>query len=547
MSRDLQIRITLGVALGAAAFGLVSSLALAVLLRTSIADVTPFDFALHAWSVGLRPEVWSAARFGALAAVLAPLLVFARPAVSNFGEARFARRGEIRAAGLLSPTGLLLGRYGGRFLRSGEPLHVLVAAPTRSGKGVGIVVPNLLSWTGSALVLDIKYENHRLTSGHRKRLGPVFRFSPADPEGCSHRYNPLDAVRPGPSHRASDLQRLAAILIPPPPGMKESFWQDEARSLFLGLALYVLDTPQIPHTLGEIYRTLMSPEPLDEVCLGLLCRRDDLDPVCRMTLGSYAHKSEKERSGVRSTLTAALGLWANPVIDAATAASDFDLRDLRRTPMTIYVAVSLDQLGSVTRLLNLFFQQAVTLLAERVPGPDEPHRVLMMLDEFASLGRMDVLKDSLAFLAEFGVRICTVIQGLGQLDDLYGPAGRESILQNCALQVLFAANDETTARYVSERLGTQTIQTVSRSFPGGGQRPTKTVSRTGRALLLPEEVRQLGPEQALIFKEGVRPVLGRKIRYYADPAFSDRQRTMRPVSLVAAFALPKPEARGPGA
>jgi type IV secretion system protein VirD4 len=318
------------------------------------------------------------------------------------------------------------------------------------------------------------------------------------------------------------LQRLATILVPAPLGTKDSFWQDEARSLFLGLALYVLDTEDVPATLGEIFRTLMAPEPVDELCRYVVETREDLDPACVLALGSFANKAEKERSGVRSTLTAALQLWANPMVDAATSASDFDLADLRRKATTIYVAVSLDQLTSVARLLNLFFQQAISLLTERLPGPDERHRVLFLLDEFASLGRMDVLKDSLAFLAGYGVRICTIVQGLGQLDDLYGRAGREAILQNSALQVVFAANDEMTARYVSERLGTQTVQTVSRSVRGGGL-ATKHYGSTARPLLLPEEVRELGAEEAILFKEGARAVRARKIRYYGERAFTERR------------------------
>jgi type IV secretion system protein VirD4 len=395
-------------------------------------------------------------------------------------------------------------------------------------------------------VLDIKYENHALTSGFRAAHGQrVFRFSPMDADGRSHRYNPLDAVRGGHARRISDLQRLATILLPAPATTRDPFWQDEARSLFLGLALYLLDTPEFPTTLGEMHRKLMGPEPLETFCQTALASREDLDPICVQALGSFVNKAEKERSGVRSTLASALQLWANPMIDAATSASDFDLRDLRRTPTTIYVAVSLDQLPAVARLLNLFFQQAVSLLAERTPGPDEPHRVLVLLDEFASLGRMDVLKDSLAFLAGYGVRICTIVQGLGQLDALYGRAEREGILQNSAIQVFFAANDDTTARYVSARLGTRTIPTVSRSCPGGSRLATKTFGETTRALLLPEEVRQLGSEEALLFKEGILPARARKIRFYAEPAFRSRQ--VGPIGTpVLATSKPAPRASGSG-
>jgi type IV secretion system protein VirD4 len=339
----------------------------------------------------------------------------------------------------------------------------------------------------------------------------------------------------------SDLQRLAAILLPA--GRENSFWQDEARSLFVGLALYVLDNKELPHTLGQIYRVAMGPEPLDEFCKGLLKKEPNLDPACKLALGSYPNKSEKERSGVRSTLTAALSLWANPVIDAATSKSDFHLADLRKRPTTVYVAVSLDQLPFVMKLLNLFFEQAVTLLAQQVPGPKEPHQVLFLLDEFASLGRMDVLKSSLAFLAGYGVRVCTIVQGLGQLDDLYGRAGRESILQNSALQVFFAANDETTSRHISDRLGTKTIRTETRSFAAGSRFATKSYGFASRALLLPEEVRQLGPEEALFFKEGIRAVRGRKIQYYRDPALQDRRAPAAEVPKLELRSRPAPPLR----
>jgi type IV secretion system protein VirD4 len=518
-----EIQIGLFAVFAVAVFGLISSVALAISVGAPLGDVTPWWIAIYVGHVGVTPAVTKAATAGTIAVGLTPLLWLFRVPQTDLGRARFARRGEVRRARLLASSGILLGKFGAEFLRNDEPLHVLVAAPTRSGKGVGIVVPNLLNWPGSAIVLDIKYENFSLTSGFRAAHGQrVFRFSPTDSEGRSHRYNPLDAVRRGRAQRISDLQRLAAILLPAPATARDPFWQDEARSLFLGLALFLLDTPELPTTLGEIHRTLMGPLPLEAFCRSAVETREDLDPICVQALGSFANKAEKERSGVRSTLTAALQLWANPMIDAATSASDFDLRDLRRIPTTIYVAVSLDQLPSVSRLLNLFFQQAVSLLAERTPEPDERHRVLVLLDEFASLGRMDVLKDSLAFLAGYGVRICTIVQGLSQLDGLYGREEREGIVQNSAIQLFFAPNDQTTARYVSEQLGTRTIRTVTRTSPRGGRLESRTYGETRRALLLPEEVRQLGSEEVIVFKEGVPPVRGSKIRYYRDRRFSER-------------------------
>ena len=299
-------------------------------------------------------------------------------------------------------------------------------------------------------------------------------------------------------------------------------WQDEARDLFLGVVLYVLDTADVPSTLGEVYRTLKTDSDLADVIEFVIAKRgDELDPNAVMSLANFLHKSAKERSGVKSNLTAALNLWANPVIDAATASSDFALTDLRRKRMSIYVGVSLNQLSFLSRLLNLFFQQTVDVLSRQAPGCEESVHVMLLIDEFASLGRMDTVTKAMAFLAGFNVRMVNIVQGLGQLDQLYGQ-GRQDILQNSSLQLYFAANDETTANYVSKRLGTKTIRTHSRTDPGGFGWASKSSSWAPRDLMLPEEVRQLKDSREILFKESQRPVLAKKIRYYSDPVFKRR-------------------------
>ena len=248
---------------------------------------------------------------------------------------------------------------------------------------------------------------------------------------------------------------------------------------------------------------------------------DELDPNCRMSLANFMNKAPKERSGVKSNLTSALGLWANPVIDAATSRSDFSFENLRRQPTSIYVGVKQNQLQAMAPLIRLFFQQCVSILGRDLPGPDETHEVLLLIDEFASLGRMEVIESALAFLAGYKVRLVLIVQGLGQLQDLYGK-GAENILQNSAVQVFFAANDETTATYVSRRLGTKTITVFSQSDPGGFNWMTKTTSAAARALMLPEQIRQLKDSKEILFKEGARPVMADKIRYYKDRAFKSR-------------------------
>jgi type IV secretion system protein VirD4 len=479
------------------------------------------------WRTGWSPEL---ARSAWLAALLTGGLALSTRRSGErstlYGDARFATLREMKKAYLLEPSGVMLGctQPQGPLLRNNQALHICFVAPPGATKTAGVVKPNLLSWQGSAIALDVKHEVYRDTSGWRSAaLGQqVFMWSPADNHGRSHGYNPLDEVRTEPHHRVTDLQRLAAILMPTPE-KAEPMWSAEARDLFVGLALWVLESEGIPHTIGEIYRIAKSEAGLDELVDDLLKARTDFPSQgCRLSLASFARKAERERSGVRSHVTGALALWSNPLIDAATSRSDFSLRDLRKKPMTIYVGVSLDNLVALSPLLTLFFEQAIAILTRAVPGKDEPLPVLAVLDEFAALRKMDILVNALAQLRQYRVRVAIIVQGLSQLDQHYGRAGRESLLQTTALQLFSAPNDDTTAEYLSGRLGKTTIRTVSRSHGHGWGSGSRSYAYAQRDLMLTDETRRIPPEQLVILKEGARPVLGYKLRYFDDPLFANR-------------------------
>ena len=501
------------------------STALTLLLGRSLNSMAPwavlsfmaeYGFSGSAGTLLFRSFLMAFATAGVLAAAF--LLSGNRP--TWYGDARWATALEIGRARLQKKGGLLLGKKGSTYLINDEPLHTLVAAPTRSGKGVGIVIPNLLTWNGSVVVLDIKKENYELTAGYRSKHQEVFLWSPMDAHSAC--YNPFDFITPEGPRRITDIQLLATILLPAPP-RSDPMWINEARDLFMGLALLVLDDPDVPSTLGQVYRTLKQEVDLAEAATLALDRTDlSLDPICRQALANFRNKAAKERSGVKSTLTAALNLWANPSIDAATATSDFDLRTFRRRRASVYVGVAQDTLLTLAPLLNLFFQQAVATLSHALPGKDEPHDVLFMIDEFPMLGQMESLAKGLALLAGYKIRIVLITQGLGQLKEIYGPAGQESILQNCALQVFFASNDDTTTNYVSARLGTKTVPTKSRSQSQDWTSASTSTSYIARPLLSPDDVRRLPPKKAILFKEGARPVLAEKIRYYSDKRFAPR-------------------------
>ena len=493
------------------------STALTLLLGRNLNSMEPwavfsfmaqYGFSGRAGTLLFRSFMMAFASSGVLAAAF---LLINPPAW--YGDARWATALEIGRARLQKKRGLLLGKKGGKYLINDEPLHTLVAAPTRSGKGVGIVIPNLLSWNGSVVVLDIKKENYQLTAGYRQEYQKVYMWSPMDARSAC--YNPFDFVSKKGPDRITDIQKLAQILLPRPEH-GETMWVNEAQSLFLGVALLVLDSPKkMPPTLGQVYRILMADDRLTKIAEEAL-DNPDLDTACHEALANYKNKAEKERSGVKSSLTSALALWANPNIDAATSRSDFDLRDFRRERSSVYVGVGQDQLLTLAPLLNMFFQQAVAELSKSLPDDNEPHEVLFLIDEFPMLGAMPTLQKGLALLAGYKIRIVLITQGLGQLDEIYGRQATEGILQNCALQVFFASNDDTTTNYISNRLGAKTVRVRSRSQSQDWTSASTSTSYIARPLLPPEEVRRLDPKKAIIFKETARPILAEKVRYYED-------------------------------
>ena len=495
------------------------SMVLTFKLGWPIQDVQPwmvYEF-IHTYGTTGRAGALLGESFvwGLLLTVASSLPIFFLRRPTWYGDARWANGREIRKAQLHATQGLVLGKKAGQLLTNNEPIHALVAAPTRSGKGVGVVIPNLLLWPGSVIVLDIKHENYQLTAGARQqeRKQPVYMWSPMAEHSAS--FNPLDFVTESGPQRISDIQRLATILLPHE-GRGDAMWTNEARSLFTGLVLLVLEDKDTPSTLGQVYRTLMSEKDLVQIAEEAL-DNDDLDRTCKELLANFKNKASKERSGVKSNLTSALNLWANPHIDAATADSSFDLRTLRKEPASIYVGVAQDQLLTLAPLLNLFFQQAVAVLSHELPGKTEPHEVLMLIDEFPMLGEMETLTKGLALLAGYNIRIVLICQGLGQLEDIYRQ-GTEGVLQNCGVQVFFASNDESTTNYISRRLGTRTVQVKSRSQAQDWTSTTST-SYVARPLLPPEEVRRLHEKRAIIFKGTARPILADKIRYYQERRF----------------------------
>jgi len=437
-----------------------------------------------------------------------------------YGDARFATEKEIQKSNLRDKQGLVLGKKNGKFLVNDGQTHVLVTAPTGSGKGVGIVIPNLLSWNGSAVVLDVKGENCKITSGFRKSWGQnIVVFSPLS--GATHRYNPFDQIKALPEERRlTSLQNMANTLLPDPE-RGEAVWAQQGRALFVGLSLYLLAAPDREATLGELLRHLQTEQETTEICKVIIADyRDILDPASIRALANFSQQEKKLAESVKLGLVGALSLWEN------------------REATTIYIVVGISDMRTLRPLIKLFIEQIYAAQLRSEPEADEPHKVLFLLDEFESLGTMTSVVDNLPFVRSYAVRMMLIIQGLTQLDQRYSEAGREKILQSSAHQIYFASNDMKTTQYISTRLGQKTIKSKSKSHSVGGNR-SRSQSSMGRSLMMPQEVSRLPSAEQILLVEGQYPVKANKVRYYDDNAFKKRL-GFNPVQAPEIKAVSKP-------
>lgn len=463
------------------------------------------------------------------------------------GAARWANGAEITRAGLRARSGIVIGQAKGRPLVFDGPEHVLLHAPTRTGKGVGVVIPNLLTWPGSVVVLDVKQENWAATAGYRARCGQtVWRFDPLDPQGRTARYNPLGHInRRNPVETLDELQKIATMLFPTPEHA-DPFWNEAARTGFIGVAAYVAETSDLPFTLGEIFRQLTSGDPRRRFPALVEARAASERPLsawCVAALIDFATAGENTFASIKQTITARMALWLNPLVDAATASSDMDLRTLRSRPTSIYLGVSPDNVARCAPLYSLFFQQLVDLNTRRLPDRRaEPLEVLVLLDEFARLGHAGVLARAFAYVAGYGLRLLPVLQSPAQLRAIYGPDVAEEIMSNCAVEVAFAPKELKTAQDLSERLGAYTYAALSRSRPAmlGAGRRSVTLSDQKRPLMLPQELMQMNADALIVLKAGLPPILGRKLRFFTHTALK-----RRPVAPPDVPPIPRPAASPP--
>ncbi|HPW06389.1 MAG TPA: type IV secretory system conjugative DNA transfer family protein [Burkholderiaceae bacterium] len=476
-----------------------------------------------------------------LTVLLLPALLFIVPARrSLFGDARFASRRDIRRAGLLGEHGIIVGRRGHRYLTYDGPQHAIISAPTRSGKGVGVVIPNLLNWPGSVVVLDIKKENWDITSGYRRQCGQdCFLFNPAASDYRTHRYNPLAYISEDPNFRIDDIQKIANMLFPDQTGT-DVIWTATPRGLFLGIVLSLLETPGQLVTLGQVLRETLADGDGSAYFTRVIQRQaaagTPLSGACVRALKGYISiASENTRAGVMTSFRSRLELWMNPLVDAATSANDFDLRDVRKRPLSIYLGVTPDNLERMAPLLNLFFQQLIDVNTRELPNqnPAYTQTCLLLMDEFTAIGKIGILSKGISYIAGYGLRMMPIIQSPAQLVEVYGKDAAQTFTTNHALNIIYPpkASETQTARDISEWLGYQTVkgQSESRSKVWFSKKSASlSVSDQRRALMLPQEITGLGQQMELVVMENVPPILARRVRYYQDPAFMDRLKGVSP-------------------
>lgn len=455
--------------------------------------------------------------------------------VTTYGSSRWATERDVDQAGLFEPEGVFLGRLSGQYLRHNGPEHVMAFAPTRSGKGVGLVVPTLLAWTDSVVIHDIKGENWQITGGWRSQFSHCLLFNPTDPR--SARYNPLLEVRKGP-HEVRDVQNIADILVDPEGALeRRNHWEKTSHSLLVGVILHVLYAEQ-DKTLARVASFMSDPRRSFEATLRHMMATNHLGtektPVVHPVVASAArevlNKSENERSGVLSTAMSFLGLYRDPTVAAATSGCDWRIADLvdAARPVSLYLVIPPSDISRTKPLVRLILNQIGRCLTERLegdPSKSRKHKLLLMLDEFPALGRLDFFETALAFMAGYGIRAYLIAQSLNQISKAYGE--NNAILDNCHVRIAFSSNDERTAKRISDALGTATELRAQRNYAGHRLAPWLShvmVSKqeTARALLTPGEVMQLPLQDELVLVSSLPPIRAKKLKYYEDRNFTQR-------------------------
>lgn len=472
------------------------------------------------------------------------------------GSARLATRAEIRKVGMMEPGrhALIIGQYIPQFLYANDKTFVLMIAPSRSGKGIGVVVPNLLNYNDSVATLDIKGEAWELSSGFRQQYGhEVYVWQPycdatdevtKELQSKSHRYNPFYYLSGHIATRVGEIREICYALIPDLGG-ENDFFRGGAREIMLAIALYLAESKR-KLTLGEIRRHSHgygTGYPLQKYLPYLIEQADKngiaLSERCRSLLAKSVNGPEDTIGSYIEELNKGLADWDNAIVVAATDENDFDLRELRRKRMTIYVVVEPNRLAFATRLLNLFFTQLVNLNLKERPEQDATirHELLLLMDEFSSVGKIAVLEKGIGFIAGYGIRMLTIAQDIAQIEEVYGEKIAATFFSAHGVRVVFPPRSIKDAELLSRTIGTFTTDVVTTSI-GQGQKgqKTKNESQAARALFMPQELLAMSmekPPTELVFTDHTHTIKCERVRYFEDNRLASRVLTPSAVPLLS--------------
>lgn len=453
----------------------------------------------------------------------------------SHGSARFANRKEMKK--LEGTDGLLIGRnpHTGRLLRYDGPAHLITLAPTRAGKGVGTVIPNLLAAERSVLVIDPKGENTRIAGEARRRFGTVHVLDPFEVSGMpSSAYNPLDRLTPDSLDLGEDAASLTEALVMDPPGqVSEAHWNEEAKAILGGLIMFcVCHEDRDRRTLATVREYLTLPPEKLRALLELMQDSDAAGGLIARAANRFLGKADREAASVLSNAQRHTHFLDSPRIAKVTSRSDFHFSDLRHRITSVFLVLPPNRMDAYSRWLRLLVSQALqdiardaevsATLAAPVGAQASSQRLkapaLFLLDEFAALGRLEAVERAMGLMAGYGLQLWPILQDMSQLKDLYGERAG-TFIANAGVQQVFGVNDYETAKWLSQMMGQETTGYQTDSYKPGDN-PSFSNNLTGRDLLTPDEIMQLRPENQLLRVQGQATAVAQKLRYYADPEFA---------------------------
>ncbi|PHM25040.1 type IV secretory system conjugative DNA transfer family protein [Xenorhabdus budapestensis] len=450
--------------------------------------------------------------------------------------------------------GIIIGKHPTKniFLTSYGQTFILLAAPPGSGKGVSFVIPNLLSFPDSVAVNDPKFENWNITSGFRAACGhECYRFSPELLE--THRWNPLFYLSRDELERFADIKTIATALFVSSNPENQAFYNN-AGKIFSALVLYLMETPELPLTLPQVYEITSLGEELPQWVEDTIETRDNEDRAlsseCIREMMNIISISSNPKSWsiYMASISEVLGMFGEKKVAWAVSGNDIDFSKMRERKMSVYFSVTNDAVDKFGTLMNLFFTQLMGANSKVLPedgGFDEngkprlKYQIGMFMDETKVMGRIKAFENAPALLRGYGFRFNFIFQNKAQLraKNMYGRETADAMMNAFHVEIVYAPakQDFSAAEEYSKALGTTTVPVTTYSDNVGGKQKSRGRNRTvqPRPLMLPQEILDMPYDEEIVFIQGnndTKPlnIKARKIFWYKEDVFKSRANMPRP-------------------